>query len=217
MSAGAGHGKDLFASRVASDVMRAPPQVEVRRSAARLRYQFVNYSVAVARALGMAQVVATGRNQAVLDDLASQFGPRFRAAALIGQTDDDTRNMQAVADGPIDCVLDILPPNAEPGVACAAIMSVRLHARAVLISGIGMLGVADLGLPYPGIMRNCITLHGQWMHPQSAAPRLIELARSGLPDLWQWQLDSFTLDAANEAIAHGAAQGGPFRTTIVVP
>ncbi len=80
-----------------------------------------------------------------------------------------------------------------------------------------MLGGDDLALPYPWIMRNCITIHGQWMYPQAAGPRLAALARSGLLDFEQYEVTEFDLDDANEAVAHAAANGGPFRMTVVRP
>ena len=60
--------------------------------------------------------------------------------------------MQLAAAGPIDCVLDILPPSVEAMVARAAIMAVRPNGRVVLMGGVGMLGGAGLELPYPWIM-----------------------------------------------------------------
>ena len=41
----------------------------------------------------------------------------------------------------------------------------------VLMGGVGMLGGAALELPYPWIMRNCVTIHGAWMYPPSATVR----------------------------------------------
>lgn len=49
-------------------------------------------------------------------------------------------------------------------------------------------------------MRRCVTLHGQWIYPQSAVARLVELARAGLLDLDRRELERFPLSAANEAV-----------------
>ena len=78
-----------------------------------------------------------------------------------------------------------------------------------------MLGGGDLALPYPWIMRNCISIHGQWMYPLSAVTRLAALARSGVLDLGQYEVTEFDLGSVNEAVAHAAANGGPFRMTVV--
>ena len=96
-------------------------------------------------------------------------------------------------------------------------MTVRPYGRVVLMGGVGMLGGDDLALPYPWIMRNCITIHGQWMYPFAAVTRLAALARSGVLDFGQYAVTEFDLASVNEAVAHAAANGGPFRMTVVRP
>ncbi len=66
-------------------------------------------------------------------------------------------------------------------------------------------------------MRNCVSIIGQWMYPREANIRLINLVRSGLLDLGQWEVTEFPLDQANEAVAQAAAGGGPFRSTVIRP
>lgn len=178
---------------------------------------FGSAAVAVALAMGAACVVAPGRNEAALHDLAQRFGPRLRPFKLTGDEAADREGMQKAAPGPIDCVLDIMPPSVGTEVVRAALMTVRPYGRVVLMGGVGMLGGSDLALPYPWIMRNCITIHGQWMYGQSAVPRLVALARSGLLDFGEYAVTEFDLDDANEAVAHAAANGGPFRMTVVRP
>jgi threonine dehydrogenase-like Zn-dependent dehydrogenase len=95
--------------------------------------------------------------------------------------------------------------------------AVRPYGRVVLMGGVGMLGGAGLDLPYPWIMRSCITIHGAWMYPPEAAAKLINLIRAGLIDLSQFETVTFDLDHANEAVAHAAANGGPFKMTVIKP
>ena len=95
-------------------------------------------------------------------------------------------------------------------------MTVREFGQVVLMGGVGMLGGDDLALPYPWIMRNSITIRGQWMCPREANVEFISLVRSGLLDLSQFEMTEFDLDHANDAVAH-AAHGGPFRTTVIRP
>ncbi len=178
---------------------------------------FGSAAVAVALAMGVGCVVAPGRNEAVLQDLARRFGPRVRPVTLTGQEDADRERMRQAAPGPIDCVLDILPPSAAATVARAAIMTVRPYGRVVLMGGVGMLGGSGLELPYPWIMRNCITILGQWMYPPEATARLASLVRAGLLDLGLFEVTTFSLDDANEAVAHAAAHAGPFRMTVIRP
>ena len=100
--------------------------------------------------MGAGRVVAPGRNRATLDLLADRFGPRVRPVRLRGDEDTDRATMAAAADGPIDIVLDLLPPQAPSSAARAAAMTVREHGRVVLMGGVGMLGGADFACPIPG-------------------------------------------------------------------
>ncbi|MFC5062952.1 alcohol dehydrogenase catalytic domain-containing protein [Actinomycetospora atypica] len=174
-------------------------------------------AVAVALAMGARTVVCPGRNTAVLDDLVRRFGDRVRPVVLTGEEDVDRAAMQAAAPGPVDLVLDLLPPEAPATVARAAAMTVREYGRVVLMGGVGMLGGDDLALPYPWIMRNSVTVRGQWMYLPDEARRLVELVHAGLLDLSQWAVTGFPLEQVNDAVAHAAADGGRFSLTVVRP
>ncbi len=174
-------------------------------------------SVAVALAMGAGCVIAPGRNEKVLKDLECRFGRRLRPVKLTGDEETDRERMKQAAPGPIDCVLDILPPAAGTTPVRAAAMTVREFGRVVLMGGVGMLGGDDLGLPYPWIMRNSITLRGQWMYPPEATIRLFGLIRSGLLDLSNFEVREFSLDDVNEAVVHAASNSGPFKLTVIKP
>lgn len=178
---------------------------------------FGSAAVSVALAMGAACVVAPGRNEKILADLVRRFGDRVKPVRLTGNEDDDRESMKRAAPSPIDCVFDIMPPSVNPTVVRAAIMTVRAYGRVVLMGGVGMAGGAGLELPYPWIMRNCISIHGVWMYPPDAASRLIALVRAGLLRLEEYKATAFDLDHANEAVEHAAANGGPFRLTVIRP
>jgi alcohol dehydrogenase len=173
--------------------------------------------VAVALAMGARCVVAPGRNTAALDDLARRFGDRVLPVELTGDEDTDRERMRAAAPGPIDLVLDLLPPSADPAAVRAAAMTVREYGRVVLMGGVGMNGGAPLALPYPWIMRNSITVRGQWMCLPEANAALISLVHGGLLDLGQFAVTEFALDDVERAVAHAAADGGRFALTVVRP
>ena len=80
-----------------------------------------------------------------------------------------------------------------------------------------MLGAPGLDLPYPWIMRNLITVRGQWMYSPNAVSRLGSLIHTGLLDLKQFSVTAFSLDEANEAVAHAAADARPFHLTVIRP
>ncbi|MFE5581478.1 alcohol dehydrogenase catalytic domain-containing protein [Kitasatospora sp. NPDC056531] len=174
-------------------------------------------AVATALAMGAGRVVTPGRNRAVLDLLADRFGPRVRPVQLTGDEDADRTAMSAAAGGPIDMVIDLLPPAAPSSAARAAAMTVREYGRVVLMGGVGMLGGADLALPYPWIMRNSVTVRGQWMYPRSANVGMIRLVASGALDLNAEWVRTFPLDAVNDAVEYAAAHGGPFDRTVLAP
>jgi alcohol dehydrogenase len=178
---------------------------------------FGSATVAVALAMGARCVVAPGRNEGVLADLRQRFGHRLAPVRLTGDPARDGEAMKRATPAPIDAVLDFLPPSAESSVARTAIMTVRPYGRAVLMSGVGMLGGEDLALPYPWIMRNLVTVKGQWMYSRDAIAGMVGLIRGGLLDLGHYAVTGFALEDANEAIAHAAAHAGPFKLTALKP
>jgi alcohol dehydrogenase len=178
---------------------------------------FGSSAVAVALAMGARCVIAPGRNETVLNDLARRFGDRLRTVTLSGNEDDDRERIKRAAPGPIDCVLDLLPPSAPTTAVRVAAMAVRPYGRVMLMGGVGMAGGPGLELSYPWIMRNCVTVQGVWMYPPDAAVRLVGLIRSGLLKLDHFAAAVFDLDHVNEAVAHAAANAGAFRMTVLRP
>ncbi|WP_329046177.1 zinc-binding alcohol dehydrogenase family protein [Amycolatopsis sp. NBC_01488] len=176
---------------------------------------FGSAGVAVALAMGAACVVAPGRDEAALADLERRFGARVRTVRLTG--DGDTDRLRRAAPGPIDVVLDLLPPSAGTAPVRAAAMTVREHGRVVLMGGVGMLGGDDLALPYPWLMRNNITVRGQWLCPRKANASLIALARAGLLDLDRFSVTEFRLDDVADAVAHAASGRTRFALTVIRP
>lgn len=169
---------------------------------------FGSAAVAVALAMGAACVVAPGRDAAALADLERRFGSRVRTVHLTG--DDSLRRG---VPGPIDVVLDLLPPPAGAAPVRAAAMTVRERGRIVLMGGVG----DDLAVPYRWLMRNSVTLRGQWMHPRTAPAGLIALARAGLLDLGQFAVTEFALADIAAALDHAASGQRRFALTVVRP
>lgn len=177
---------------------------------------FGSAAVAVALAMGAARVIATGRDNAVLAVLAARYGSRVRTATMQGDQDADTAAIQSAADGAIDVVFDILPPQATVAQVMAAVNSVRPNGRVSLMGGVGMGGQGgELGLPYAWLMRNNITVRGQWMYPRSAVSRLIAIIKSGQLDLGCYEAVEFPLGAVSAAIAHAANTQAPFNKTVL--
>ena len=75
--------------------------------------------------------------------------------------------MMAAAAVPIDCVIDLLPPAADPTWVRAAILTLRPSGRPH--RQIGWQG-GGFELPYRWLMRNGLAIRGQWMYPREAVP-----------------------------------------------
>ena len=178
---------------------------------------FGSAGVAVALGMGAACVIATGRNAKVLADLERRFGRRIRTVTMHGDEEADRKRIFEAAPSPIDFVLDLLPPAASNAQVRTALLTVRPYGRVVLMGGVGWAGGPGVDLPYAWMMRNCITIHGQWMYPPTAAILMAGMIRAGLIDLDQFAIGTFDLDHANEAVAHAAANAGPFRMTVIQP
>ncbi len=173
---------------------------------------FGSAAVAVALGMGASSVVATGRNEKALDGLRSRFGDRVRPVTMAVDEEEDRRRILKAAPGPIDCVLDLLPPAASAAQVRAALLTVRPYGRVVLMGGVN----EEVALPYSWLMRNCVAIHGQWMYSRDAVHRMVGLVRAGLVKL-ESEVTSFSLDDVNKAVAHAAANAGPFRMTVIRP
>jgi alcohol dehydrogenase len=85
------------------------------------------------------------------------------------------------------------------------------------MGGLGMSEGGGLELPYSWLMRNCITVQGQWMYAHEATVRMVGLIRAGLVNLDDFEVAAFSLDKVNEAVVHAAANAGPFKLTVIRP
>ncbi len=174
---------------------------------------FGSAAVVVALAMGAARVVAPGRNETMLKDLSRRFGERVVTVKLTGDEDTDREAIMSAAGGQVDVMLELMPPSVDASVVRTAAMTVREFGRIVLMGGVR----GDLALPYRWIMRNGITIRGQWMYPRTANRSMANLIRAGLIDLDNWEVTSFSLDRADEAVEHAAKSGGAFRLTVIKP
>jgi alcohol dehydrogenase len=172
---------------------------------------FGGAAVMLALALGAAGVVALGRNAEALAALERRFGPRVRGVAATGEEAEDVRRIKAAAPGPIDVALDILPPGASPGLTRVAALSLREFGRQALMGG----QQDEFALPYNWLMRNSMTIRGQWMYPRAAPASLIALAHAGQLDLDAFDTVAFPLSQVEAAMDHAAANAGAFKATVL--
>lgn len=174
---------------------------------------FGSGGVALALAMGAARVVAPGRNERALNELVRLFGPRVRPVRL---TEDEATNSQLfaeAAEGPIDCLLDLLGPIQDSAPTRRGIMAVRPGGTAVLMGGVQ----ADLDVPYGYVMHNNLVIRGQFMYPRHAPLLLAGLISAGLLNLEPFVVQTFPLEEINQAVQHAYHHGGPFQLTVVKP
>jgi alcohol dehydrogenase len=174
---------------------------------------FGGAGVAVALAMGATRVVATGRNQNVLDDLARRSGARVGTVRFTGHEDEDRRRIVEEAGRPIDLVLDFLPREASASQVQAAILAVRNGGRVVLMGGVR----SNLALNYNWLMHQNVVLRGQWMYSRTVVPRMVQMIRAGLIELTGFELTEFALGDANEAVGYAEAHAGPRQLTVIRP
>lgn len=162
--------------------------------------------------MGAAKVIAPSPNRAVLDQLVEKLGSRVCPVVLTGDEEEDTKAIRDQADGQVDCVLDLLGlvTNFSPVRAC--IMSLRRGGTAVLMGGVE----AQVELPYKHIMRNDLTLRGQYMYPREAPLLMAGLIQAGLLNLDVFEVDEFPLAEVNQAVEF-ASTCGALRLTVLLP
>lgn len=174
---------------------------------------FGSAGVAVALALGAECVVAPGRNQEKLNALVNLFGARVRPVLL---TEDETLNAKRIAqaaEGPIDCLLDLLGQTYDPAPTRRGILSLRPGGIAVFMGGVH----ADIPIPYDYVMHNNLVIRGQYMCPQYAPLRMAALIRSGLLPLDSFSIHTFPLSDVNQAIHYAHNHAAPFHMTVLTP
>ncbi len=174
---------------------------------------FGSFGIAVALAMGAGIVVAHSRNKAALSELSKKYGSRVRTVLTAGNEAEDTQKMKDAANGVIDRVIDILPPMGSSSPTRAATMAVRANGTIVLMGGLD----TDLNLPYKHLMRNSITVRGQYMYSRESIVSLLSLIRSELLPVDIFNVNDFKLENINEAVDYAFNHTGLLSMTIVKP
>lgn len=174
---------------------------------------FGSAAVAVALAMGAAQVIALGRNEQKLAKLATTLGKRVQTVKLVENEAANLKQILEVAKSPIDCVVDLLSPTPDSSSTRQAILTLRPGGTAVLMGGVRV----DLQLPYNHIMRNNLIIRGSYMCPRYAPAQLAKLVQAGLLDLNLFTVKDFPLEQIEQAIGYAKEHGGAFEMTALKP
>ncbi|MFG1922104.1 zinc-binding alcohol dehydrogenase family protein [Cryptosporangium sp. NPDC048952] len=164
---------------------------------------FGSAGVHVALALGARRVVAAGRNEAVLERLSAL--DRVVPVRLTGAVTADADALRAAAAGPVDLALDLVGNATSPDSTLAALASLKRTGRLVLMGS----ATAPLPLDYTALMLTGREIIGNFMYPDDAPARLLNLVATGLLDLTAMPSARFALADLGAAMDAAATAGAP--------
>src|ERR1700737_1785773 len=136
-------------------------------------------AVLVAVAMGAARVIAAGRNKEALQAVGRAGSSRVVAVTLTGNVQKDAAALREASDGGAQMAFDMVGQARDPKSTLAALHSLRRGGRLVLMGSM----TTALPIPYTAVMLNSLEILGQFMYPEGAYRRLLDLLRSGLLDI----------------------------------
>jgi len=177
---------------------------------------FGGAAVQVALAMG-ARVIAMGRNEGKLREIAASFGDstgsRLSIVPISGDVEKETAELKKL--GPIDAFFDISPPEASNSTHLkSAIASLGHGGRVSLMGGIR----GDLTIPYGQIMHFNIQLKGKWMYERGDILALIQMVRTGVLKLDKVDIvGKFGLEEWEKAFDVAAANADMGQVVLLAP
>ena len=160
-------------------------------------------AVFVALAMGAGRVVAIGRNARRLDAVAAAAGPRVTPVAVTGEIQSDVERIRAAARGVAHIAFDMVGAARDSNMTLAALRSLSREGRLVLMGSM----TVPLPIPYTEVMLNSWEIIGQFMYPQEAYRRLLDLVRLGQLNVSAIRPRVFPLAALPEAMEAAATAG----------
>jgi alcohol dehydrogenase len=133
----------------------------------------------LAVAMGAAKVIACGRDEDSLRALVQAGKGRVVPAILSGAIERDTAAIQEAAGSGISLGFDMVGGATDPSATLAALRSLVPRGRLVLMGSMS----ADLPISYMELMFNSWEIIGNFMYPNDAYRRLLDLVRGGVLDL----------------------------------
>jgi alcohol dehydrogenase len=167
-------------------------------------------AVLLAVAIGAAKVVAAGRNEQILSEVAKAGGERVVTVKLSGNVQADAKALKEASGGGAHIAFDQVGNAKDPNSTLAALHSLRRGGRLVLMGSM----LVDLPIPYTMLMINSWEIIGNFMYHPRAFAKILELVRCGLLDLSPIQPKIFAFEQLNEAM-DAAAEAGNFDNVLV--
>jgi len=176
--------------------------------------QFGSAAVRVALAMGAARVIAMGRNEDKLRDLAA-LNERVSTVKITGDELADAETLKKF--GPVDAFFDISSPMAAGSTHFkSAIAALRHSGRISLMGGVH----ADVSFVYADFMHRNLSMKGTWMYSRDQISSFLKLLYSGLLPLGKKGglrvSGKFKLEEWEEAFEKSSVAGN-HETVVIVP
>lgn len=168
--------------------------------------------VLLARAMGAARILGTGRNEAVMERLATLDPGRVR---VLRQSEADlTAGLRAGTDGVgADAMVDCQGRGADVATTVAAVQALRKGGRAVMVGAVSGTPVLD----YVWLLITNVSITGAVWFTTAEAQEMAAMAEAGTLDLSAWETHAFPLAAINEGLDFVASRQGGFVNVVVEP
>ena len=168
-------------------------------------------AVFLALAMGAGRVIAVGRDAHRLGAVAAAAGPRVATVVATGDVQSDVAKIRAAIrtsraasqESGAQLAFDMVGAARDPNMTLASLRSLARGGRLVLMGSM----TVPLPIPYTEVMLNDWEIIGQFMYPQDAYRRLLDLIGTGRLDINVIQPHVFPLAALPQAMEAAATAG----------
>lgn len=167
-------------------------------------------AVIVALAMGAARVVAFGRDEKILAQVAALDSHRVVPCTATGDVKADAMALRAAAGRAPSMAFDQVGAARDPNTTLAALNSLAQGGRLVLMGSM----TVDLPISYTHMMMNSWQIMGQFMYPREAYGQLLSMIRSRQLHLDGVRPVSFPLHSLRDAMKR-AAHTTPFECVVM--
>jgi len=161
-------------------------------------------AVLVALAMGAGEVIALGRNEKTLADVAEAGGKRVMPLMVTGDVAKDAEAIRSLTHGGAHIAFDMVGGAKDPNMTLAALRSLVHGGRLVMMGSMAV----PLPIPYTEVMLNGWEILGNFMYPRDAFRRVLDLIRCGLLDTTAIKPTVFPLSALRDAMTAARQAGG---------
>jgi alcohol dehydrogenase len=166
----------------------------------------------LAVAMGASKVIACGRNEESVAPLIQAGKGRVVPVILSGTIEANATAIQRAAGSAIQLGFDMVGGATDPSAALAALRSLTPRGRLVLMGSMNVV----LPVSYMELMFNSWEIIGNFMYPNDAYRRLLDLVRGGLLDLSAVKPRVFHMHQLHEAM-DAAAHAKGLECVVITP